>query len=162
MRTRELFAIGAAVLIAAASSPAPAQTADAPASRPPAWALIFERIRESLALTDDQVAQIKAQVQPEREALKDMIARLREAKVQLRRSIHSSDANEAAIRTAAAKVAEVEADLAVERHKLYGKINPILTAEQRAKIVEFQDRLDDVLDTAINPLSRRLGDQAGQ
>jgi Spy/CpxP family protein refolding chaperone len=156
-------AIGAAVFIgAAASSPAPAQSADAPASRPPAWALIFERIRERLDLTDDQVAQIKAQIQPEREALKDMIARLREAKAQLRQSIHSSDANDAAIRTTAAKVAEVEADLAVERHKLYGKINPILTAEQRAKIVEFQDKLDDFLDATIYRLTRRLEDQAGQ
>ena len=42
---------------------------------------MFERIRERLGLTDDQVAQIKAQLQPERETLTDLILRLHDAKV---------------------------------------------------------------------------------
>jgi Spy/CpxP family protein refolding chaperone len=163
MRNRELFAIGvAALIIAAAPNPAVAQSTDGPASRRPVWAQMFERVREKLGLTDDQVAQIKAHLQPEREALKELIVRLHEAKGVLRRSIHTSDAGEGAIRAAAAKVAEVEADLAVERHKVYGKINPILTAEQREKIVEFQDKLDDFLDTTIDRLSQRLGQQTSQ
>ena len=123
---------------------------------------MFERIRERLALTDDQVAQIKAQLQPERESLRDLILRLHEAKGALRRSIHSSDETEAAIRGAAARVGEVEADLAVERHKLYGKVNAILTADQREQITEFQEKLDDLLDTAIERLSQRAGGQTRQ
>jgi len=162
-RDAKWFAIGAAVLISAApSSPALAQTADGPASRGPVWAQMFERIRERLELTDDQLAQIKAQIQPEMETLKELILRLREAKGALRWSIHSSDAGEGAIRNAAAKVAEVEADLAVERHQLYGKINTILTAEQREQIVEFQEKLDDFLDAAIERLSHRVRGQTSQ
>ncbi|HXP60120.1 MAG TPA: Spy/CpxP family protein refolding chaperone [Dongiaceae bacterium] len=156
MKNAKWFAIGAAAVIsAAASSPTLAQSGDG--QRPPAWAQMFERIRERLGLTDDQVAQIKAQLQPEPEPLKDLLLRLHEAKGALRRSIHSSDATEAAIRSVAAKVGEVEADLAIERHKLYGKVSAILTAEQREQITEFQEKLDDLLDTAIERLSQRVG-----
>lgn len=158
MKNAKWFAIGAAALMsAAASSPAQAQSGDG--QRPPAWAQMFGRIRERLGLTDDQVAQIKAQLQPEAELLKDLLLRLHEAKGALRRSIHFSDATEAAMRSAAAKAGEVEADLAVERHKLYGKINAILTADQREQITEFQEKLDDLLDTAIERLSQRAGGQ---
>ena len=156
MKNSNWFALGAASLLgAAASSPALAQSGAG--QRPPVWAQMFERIRERLGLTDDQVAQIKAQLQPERETLTDLILRLHDAKGALRRSIHSSDATEAAIRGVAAKVGEVEADLAVERHKLYGKVSTILTADQRQQIAEFQEKLDDLLDTAIERLSQRAG-----
>jgi Spy/CpxP family protein refolding chaperone len=161
MKNTRWFAFDAAFLIGAlAASPALAQSADG--QRPPAWAQMFESIRERLGLTDDQLAQIKAQLQPQRESLKDLILKLHEAKGALRRCIHSSDATEAALRSAAAKVGEVEADLAVERHKLYGKINAILTAEQREQITEFQEKLDELLDTAIDQLSRRVGGQTAR
>jgi Spy/CpxP family protein refolding chaperone len=44
--------------------------------------------------------------------------------------------------------------LAVERLKLYGKIAPILTAEQRQQISEFEQRADEFVDNAID----RIGD----
>jgi Spy/CpxP family protein refolding chaperone len=74
----------------------------------------------------------------------------------LRDAIQSSGATEASVRAAAAKVATVEADLAVERLKLYGRISPILTADQREQVKQFQSKIDDFLDGAINRLSERL------
>jgi len=79
---------------------------------------------------------------------------LQAARKDLRAAIHASDANETTVRAAAAKVAAVQADLAVERMKLYSQIAPILTDEQRRKIAELEQRLD----RAMNRVVKRLAD----
>ena len=56
-----------------------------------------------------------------------------------------------------AKVAAVEADIAVERMKLAGRISPILTADQKEKIKAFEAKIDDLVDTLINRVGERLG-----
>lgn len=115
----------------------------------------LERAREKLGLTDEQLAQIKTELQGEIGTVKDLISKLHDARMGLRDAIQSSRATEASVRAAAAKVAAVEADLAVERLKLYGKISPILTADQRERVRQFQSKIDDFLDGAINRLSER-------
>ena len=110
---------------------------------------IRQRIAEKLGLTEDQKSQIKAIYAGEKDALKPLLTQLHEARVGLRAAIRASDANEAAVRAASAKVAAAEADLAVERMKLSGKINPILNDEQRQKIGEMEQRVDDFMDQAI-------------
>jgi Spy/CpxP family protein refolding chaperone len=116
----------------------------------------LEQAREKLGLTDEQVAQIKAQLQDEVETVKGLVTKLHDARTGLREAIQAAGATEASVRAAAAKVAAVEADLAVERLKLYGKINPILTADQREQVKQFQSRIDDFLDGAINRIGERL------
>jgi Spy/CpxP family protein refolding chaperone len=116
----------------------------------------LERAREKLGLTDDQVTKIKAELKGEKEALTDLLSRLHEARIGLREAIQGADSNETSVRAASAKVAAVEADLAVERLKLYGRISPILTADQREKVMEFQAKLDDFVDNAINRIGDRL------
>ena len=120
---------------------------------------LLERAREKLGLTDDQVAKIKTELKGEKETLKGLVSRLHDARVGLRETIQASDANESSVRSASAKVAAVEADIAVERLKIYGKISPILTPEQREKVHEFQGRLDDFLDNAINHIGDRLASE---
>jgi Spy/CpxP family protein refolding chaperone len=136
-----------------------AQAAESSENPAPARQQWLERARERLGLTDEQVAQIKTALQGEAGTAKDLIARLHDARTGLREAIHSADGSEAAVRTAAAKVAAVEADLAVERFKLYGKIRPILTAEQRDQVKQVQSKLDDFLDGAILRLSERASDK---
>jgi Spy/CpxP family protein refolding chaperone len=114
----------------------------------------LERVKEKLGLTDEQVSEIKTQLAAEKDTLNSLITRWHDARVALREAIQAPDATEASVRVAASKVAAVESDLAVERMKLFSKINPILTAEQRDKVKEFQSRIDDFLDNAVN----RLGD----
>jgi Spy/CpxP family protein refolding chaperone len=133
-----------------------AQAAERVAAQRPLRGQWLERAREKLGLTDEQVAQIKAQLQGEIGTVKDLITKLHQERIGLREAIQSAGATEASVRAAAAKVAAVEADLAVERLKLYGKITPILTAEQREQVKQFQSKVDDFLDGAIDRLGERL------
>jgi Spy/CpxP family protein refolding chaperone len=115
----------------------------------PAHRGFFQRIAQRLNLTDDQKAQIKTILRSEKDTLKPMLGRLHTARENLRAAIQAGDANETSVRAASAQVAAVEADLAVERMKIYGKIAPILTDEQRQQISDFQQRADDFTDQAI-------------
>lgn len=110
---------------------------------------ILQRIADKLELTSDQRADIRGILAGEKDTLQPLLSQLHQARQNLRESIRASDASEAAVRAASAKVAAVEADLAVERMKLYGKIEPILTDEQRMKIAAFEERTDGLVDEAI-------------
>lgn len=129
--------------------------ADNPAAQASPRGRFLARAQEKLGLTDDQVAQIRTQLQGERPVLKDLLTRLHDARMGLRTAIRASDANEASVRASSAKVAAVESDLAVERLKLFGKISPILTADQRAKLSEIEGRVDQWVDNLISRLDER-------
>jgi Spy/CpxP family protein refolding chaperone len=116
----------------------------------------LERAKEKLGLTDEQVAKIRTELRGEKDTLHDLISKLHEARVDLRNAIQASDATEASVRAASAKVAEVEANLAVARLKVYGKISPILTPEQREQVKQFQSHIDEFLDNAINRAAEKL------
>ncbi|MDB6015751.1 MAG: hypothetical protein JWR19_240 [Pedosphaera sp.] len=116
----------------------------------------LERAKEKLGLTDEQMGKIKTELGAEKGTLSGLLTSLHDARVGLREVIQKNGATESEIRAASAKVAAVEADLAVERAKLYGRISPILTAEQLAKVSEFQQRVDDFMDDAIKSLGERL------
>lgn len=73
----------------------------------------------------------------------------------MREAIHDANATESSVRAAAKKVGEVKTGLAVKRFKIYGKRNPILTAEQRDKLKKFEGRMDDFVDSAIKRRGER-------
>jgi|SRR5579862_5358822 len=133
----------------------PSLAADANA---PAHGRFFQRIGERLNLTDDQKAQIKTILRGEKDTLKPLVQQLHAARVNLRAAIQAGDANETAVRAASAKVAAVEADLAVERMKIFAKIAPILTDAQRQQLSEFEQSADNFVDRAIARANDRLGD----
>jgi Spy/CpxP family protein refolding chaperone len=114
--------------------------------------------KEKLGLSNDQVSQIKGQLGADREQLTKLLTAWHDARVGLREVIQKPGAPEADIRAASAKVAAVEADLAVERARLYGRISPVLTADQLAKVGEFQQRVDDLVDGAIAVFGKRLAE----
>jgi Spy/CpxP family protein refolding chaperone len=114
------------------------------------------RAAQRLGLSDDQRTRIKAELLAEKDTLKTELQALHDARSNLRGTIQKQGVTEDEIRAAAAKSAVAAADLAVERAKLYGKISPILTAEQLAKVNEFQARMDDLVDGAILNLGQRL------
>jgi len=117
-----------------------------------------ERVKEELNLTDDQLAQIKSQLKSEKGNITALLKRLRDARGQLRSAIQKPDANETSVRDAAAKVSVVESDFAVERLKLYGKISPILTADQRAKLAQLEVGMDQFIDRAIERMDTKLSE----
>lgn len=151
MKTTKLLTIAtAAAVIVCGLTSAPAQNIkDSAAGAKPERGHLLQRIAQKLNLTDDQKSQIKAVWSGEKDTLKSLVGQLHDARKNLRAAIHADNASEAAVRAAAAKVAGVEADLAVERMKLYGKIAPILTEEQRRKIVDFEQRVDDRVSAGI-------------
>jgi periplasmic protein CpxP/Spy len=116
------------------------------------------RARKALDLSDDQVARIKGELAADKTKLTTLLTAWHDARVNLRETIQKPGVSEADIRTASARVAAVEADLAVERASLYGRISPVLTAGQLDKINAFQERLDDYVDGAIVGFGKRIAE----
>ena len=118
-------------------------------STAPAHRGYLHRIAQRLNLTDDQKAQIKTVLQAEKGTVKDLRTQLRAARENLRSTIQATDANETSVRDASARVAAVQANLAVERMKIFAKITPILTREQRQELTDVEQRADAFVDWAI-------------
>jgi len=156
MKTKMILTIATAAAIFAGGLTITKTYADG-AAPVPLRQRIFQRIAERLDLTDDQRAQIKTILNGEKETLQPLLMQLHDARKNLRAAIQAPDANETTVRSASAKVAAVEADLAVERMKIYGKIAPILTDEQRQKIADWEQRADHATDSAIAHLGERSG-----
>jgi Spy/CpxP family protein refolding chaperone len=157
MKTKTFLIMGAVAIaiFAVAVNVVHAQAAsDSVATTTMQHGQFFRRMVGELNLTDDQKSQIKSILRAEKDTLQSLLGQLHDARKNLRAAIQAGDANEASVRAASAKVAGVEADLAVERMKLYGKISPILTDEQRQKISDFTQTIDAFVDDAI----ARIGD----
>jgi Spy/CpxP family protein refolding chaperone len=118
----------------------------------------MDRAAERLGLSPDQTAKIKAELAAEKGTLTPLIQTLHSARMGLRQTIQKSGVTENEVRGASAKVASAEADLAVERAKLYGRISPILTAQQLQRLNEMQQRADDLVDGAITLFGQRLNE----
>jgi Spy/CpxP family protein refolding chaperone len=158
MKTNRFLIIATAAAIFAGGLTAIKTFAAASSAPAPLRQRIFQRIAEKLDLTDDQKAQIKSILSGEKDTLQPLLAQLNDARKNLRAAIQAGDANETTVRAASARVAVVEADLAVERMKIFGKIVPTLTDEQRHKIADFEQRTDDFADNAIAQFDARSGD----
>lgn len=116
---------------------------------------MLQRAAEKLGLSAEQRAAIKDALLSEKDAIKDLLTRLHEARKGLREAIRAEDATEASVRAAAARVAAVEADLAVLRHKLHKRINPILTPEQREQVAQWEARMDEWIARAVGRIGER-------
>jgi Spy/CpxP family protein refolding chaperone len=119
---------------------------------------LLQKAREHLGITDAQAAQIRDVLKGERETLANLARELHAAHAGLRDTIQKDGSTEADVRAASAKLAKVQADMAVERHKLFGTIKPILTPEQLERLAKMQDKLDDFVDGAISRIEERLGE----
>ncbi|MGC9943662.1 MAG: Spy/CpxP family protein refolding chaperone [Verrucomicrobiota bacterium] len=151
-----ILATAAAIIVGGLTTTRALAAEDSTPASMPMRGQILERIAVALNLTDEQKSQIRAILSGEKDTLKTLFAHLHYARKDMRAAIQASGANEASVRGAAAKVAVVEADLAVERMKLYGKIAPVLTDEQRQKISDFTQHADDFVDDAIANLGNGL------
>ena len=124
----------------------------------PIGSKLRERVKEKLNLTDDQLAQIKQQLKSEKGNITGLLTRMHDAHTGLRTEIQKPNASETSVREAAAKLSAVESDLAVERLKLHGKISPILTADQRAKLVQMEAGIDQFVERAIDRVDTKLSE----
>ena len=156
MKNKILLCLLAAALTAGGFTATKVFAADNAAAAPPRGK-ILQHIADKLNLTGDQRMQIKSILVGEKDTLAPLLSALHDARKNLRTAIRASGANESSVRAASAKVASVEADLAVERLKLYGKIAPILTDAQKQQFAELQARADDFVDNVIARLGSGLG-----
>jgi Spy/CpxP family protein refolding chaperone len=158
MKTKTLLILGtAAVVFTGGLMMARTQPSDdSVAFARPMRGQILKRIAEKLNLTADQKAQIKTILAGEKDTLQNLLVQLHDARKNLRAAIQAADAGESSVRAASATVAGVEADLAVERMKLFSKISPVLTDEQRRQISDLTQRADDFADNAIEHIGDGL------
>ena len=155
MKTWITLTLAAAV---AAGGYVTSRAAEESTSSTPAHNRILQQVKEKLDLSDEQLAQIRGVLKSDRSNLTDLLTRFHAARKDLRTAIRNDNATEASVRTASARVAAVEADFAVERLRLYGKISPILTDAQREKLSQLLAGLDDAVDRIIQRASARLAE----
>ena len=116
---------------------------------------VLKRVIAQLNFSQEQISKIKTELRSERETIVPLLERLHTARKGLRETIQSG-ADEKMIRAASAKVAEVDADIAVERARLHSKIAPILNDDQIVKIKSFEENADDFAINAIKAIGQRL------
>jgi len=98
----------------------------------------FKKMARALGLTDQQKAQAKALFTANRTQNKPLFVALMTEKHQLHALIQSGSADEAAIRAQSAKVASLQADLAVKRAQAAKQFQALLTPDQVTKLKAMQ------------------------
>lgn len=117
----------------------------------------LRRIREALGLTDTQVQQIHDILKANRAQVQPLVQSLMTEKRAERALIQAPTVDEPAIRAQAAKVAAIEADLAVLHARIASQIRGLLTPEQIQKIGTFQGMMDGKIDGFMGHLFGHLG-----
>ena len=102
----------------------------------------FKKMARTLGLSDQQKSQAKALFAANRAQNKPLFVTMMTEKQQLRTLIHSGNADEAAIRAQSAKVAAVQADLAVKRAQAAKQFLALLTPDQVTKLRAMQEKRD--------------------
>jgi protein CpxP len=95
---------------------------------------LLARLAKKLGLSEQQKGQVEALFKANRAQAQPLYASLKSERGALRTLVHSGQADEAAIRAQSAKVAAIQADLAVQRAKGAQQLQALLTPEQRTKM----------------------------
>jgi Spy/CpxP family protein refolding chaperone len=143
-----VFAVGAAVVSA--------QAPRAGRPRLGAGGLGGGLALRALNLTEAQREQVRQLTERNREQAGPTLERLRSAREAQRQAIEALPPNEGQIRAAAQAVAEVEADLAVQRARLQADIYALLTTDQQAQLQKMRAQREARLKERQQRLQRRL------
>lgn len=107
----------------------------------------------SMGLTDAQKAQVKDILAKYRPTIRSLLGQFRVQRQELRKLMHATPVDEAAIRAQAASVSSIGADLAVQRAHMIQDVRSLLTPEQIQKLAQVDD---DVVNMKIDRLFFRL------
>ena len=105
---------------------------------------------KEVGVTDAQKEQIRGIMREQRPQLQPLRKQMVQERRALRNAIQTSPVNEQAIRTQAARVAQLQADLAVQRARIGDRVRAVLTPEQQAKLKEMQAQRDAKIDERLN------------
>jgi len=92
-----------------------------------------------LNLTDAQQAQAKAILEKEHPVMKPLFHQSRQLERQLNQYAEGTY-DEAKVRALAAQKAQIEVELTVQKTRIHNELFQVLTADQQAKMKEFQAR----------------------
>lgn len=117
----------------------------------------FGQVGSQLNLTPEQRQTIQGLLREARPTLQPLLEKLDEQRKQLSKVTESTPIDEAAIRAKATNLATMEADLAVEKAKLFAKIKETLTPEQVERLASLEGASDQLLRGALSRMGGREG-----
>jgi len=109
-----------------------------------------------LDLSDAQKEQVRTIVESHRDELGALGQRGMNARQALDAAVMAEVFDEGAIRTAAAEVGAVEADMAVARARISAEVYQILTADQQAKLKELRAQMRERMESRRERRQARL------
>jgi len=116
----------------------------------------FARVLAQLNVNDQQKSQLKAVLRSYQPTVAPLIAEVVTERRALRDTIRAQTIDETAIRAEAAKVASLEADLAVQRAHVFHDIRAVLTPEQIQKLKDMQIDADARFDSLLQRIANRI------
>lgn len=111
----------------------------------------FKKIAHKLGLTDAQKDQARAIFQGNKDVVKPILISLRTERNNLQTLIHADTIDEAAIRAETVKIAEIQADLNVDRAKAGAQFRALLTPAQLATLKTLHQKGHTNDDTTSTP-----------
>ena len=139
----------AAALISAVSLVTPAGASAVSGEDGPSLAgQHFKEVAKELGLSAQQRQDIRAILKNNLDQVLPLVQQLKSEHRGLRSLIQANTVDEAAIRAQSAKVAAIQANLAVQRAQISQELRKLLTPEQILKFREIQAKRDQRLDKA--------------
>jgi protein CpxP len=115
----------------------------------------FKKMAKELQLTQQQKQQVKEIFAKNRPQAEPLMKQMHAERRALRSLVQADTIDEAAIRAQSAKIAAVEADLAVQHAHVAKEIRAILTPEQIAKQNELQAQRDKRMEERTTQRGKR-------
>ncbi len=115
----------------------------------------FGDIGQRLDFTDEQKKGIRDLLNTSRPTLEPLLKSAHQERKALATVSETTPVDEAAIRAQAAKLAALEADLAVQKAHLFSKIQALLTPEQVSKLKDLEGASERLLRGALSRIERQ-------
>ncbi len=109
-----------------------------PTLRRPMVGLIMRRVAARLHVTDDQKLAALGVLRNHQAALKPLVDQLIKERFALRKTLEASSVDEAAVRAGSARVAAVEAEVAVQKAYLFHDLRAVATPDQSKEIDQME------------------------
>ena len=109
-----------------------------------------------LGVSQAQKQQIHAVLRESRPTIKPLVTQYVQERRALRETIHTAPVNEAAIRAQAARVAQIEADLDLNRAYISERIRAVLTPEQVEKLKQIAGTVDAHVDALLERINEQI------
>lgn len=127
----------------------------------PAPGFFLQRMTQRLDLTPQQVDEIRGILKSHEAELEAEVGAIKTAREKLFDTIHADTFDEAAIRSASAKVGTAETELAVTRGEIAHEIKGVLTPEQQAEakkaLADLKSFVEQILDLIHSRFVAGLG-----